>query len=110
MSKFDPAIKDWHSYVERLDFYCDAEIASPEKKRAVFLSICGARTYQLVRNLVSLAKPAEKTYNEIVELLNKFYSPKPSLIMQCRKFNSRARAKDESVAAYIAALQRVIIK
>ena len=91
MSKFDTAIKDWRSYVERFDFYCDAnEIASPEKKRTVFCSICGARTYQLVRNLVSPAKTAEKTYNEIVELLNKFYSPKPSLIMQCHRFNSRA--------------------
>ena len=54
-----------------------------------------------MRNLVSPAKPAEKTYNEIVELLNKFYSPKPSLIMQHRKFNSRAQAKDESVPAYV---------
>lgn len=69
--------------------------------------MCDPKTYQLTRSLVSPAKPADKTYVELVELVTKHYSPKPSVIMQRYYFNTRVRKKDESIASYLAALRQL---
>ena len=39
------------------------------QERAILLSSCGAATYQLIRNLVSPKKPTDKSFNEIVDLV-----------------------------------------
>lgn len=41
----------WIEYTERLEQYFAAnEITDNSKKRAVLLSVCGAKTYKLIRN------------------------------------------------------------
>ena len=48
----------WIEYTERLEQYFAAnEITDNNKKRAVLLSVCGAKTYKLIRNLVNPRKP-----------------------------------------------------
>ena len=77
------------------------------KKQAILLSICGATTYQLIRDLTFLDRPAEKMYLQIVELVTNQYSPRPSVIMQRWKFNSRVQLKNESISVYVAALHQL---
>ena len=52
-------------------------------------------------------RPAEKTYNELVEIVTKHYNPTPSVTIQRYKFNSRKRGKDESISDYVAALSKL---
>ena len=54
------------------------------------------------RNLVSPKKPNEFKFGEIVEIVQKDHDPKPSVIVQRYRFNSRSRRAGESVAAYVA--------
>lgn len=108
MSAFNSSVENWRAYVERLEQYFVAnEIESAERKRAILLSVCGAKTYQLIRDLTSPAKPAEKSYAEIVDLVTKHFSPKPSVVMQRCKFNARYQGKDETIATYVAALRQL---
>lgn len=108
MSSYVPGSEDWRAYVERLDQYFVANvIIDGDRQRAVLLTVCGSGTYQLIRDLVSPAKPAEKTYAELVELVTKHYSPRPSVIMQRYKFNSRKRGIAESISDYVAALRQL---
>ena len=51
----------------------------------------------------------EKSYDELVKLLESHYSPKPSAIVQRFYFNSRVRALGESIASYIAALRELAL-
>ena len=44
------------------------------KKRAILLSICGASTYQLIRNLVAPAKPTSKSFDDLVKLVKNITS------------------------------------
>ena len=68
VNEFDPQVDDWTHYVERLDYYFVAnDMTNAEKKRAVLLSVVGATTYRLLRNLIAPAKPDEKTYKELVD-------------------------------------------
>ena len=78
-----------------------------DKKRAIFLTTCGAATYSLVRRLAAPKKPSEFTFTEIVKLAAEHYHPKWSLAVQCFRFNSRSRQVGETVVAYLAKLKRL---
>ena len=65
----------------------------------------GASDFKTLRSLVSPASVDDKTYKQLGEELQKFYSPKPSEIVQRFKFNSRCRQPTESVAAFVTELR-----
>ena len=84
--EFKSEDEEWIQYVERLDFYFIANkhiIKDDEdQKRAVLLNGVGAKTYNLVRNLVSPAKPSDKSYKEICQLVQAHHNPMPSEIVE----------------------------
>ena len=45
---------DWDTYAERLEYYIQANsIDNTEKKKAVLLSVCGADTFSLLKNIIT---------------------------------------------------------
>ena len=40
-----------------------------ETKRAVLLSAMGAKAYKVMRNLISLINPSDKSFEELVEII-----------------------------------------
>ena len=108
LPEFVPGTEEWGSYVERAEHYFVANgVDTQATRRAVLLSSCGAPTYRLIRNLSTPLKPGEKTYKEIVELVASHLQPKPSVIMQRFKFNSRVRGEGESIADFVAVLRQL---
>ena len=68
--------EDWSAYVERLDQYFIAnDVTSGQKKKAIFLSVCGTQTYKLIRSLVSPRKPSDLAYNELTKKVLDYYKP-----------------------------------
>ena len=56
----------WDQYNERLKHYFSANgITDSGKQRAILLTVIGAKAYSLLRNLVSPAKPGDKTFAEL---------------------------------------------
>ena len=95
--------EEWTQYVERMDHYFEAnEIEEYDKKRSIFFSVLGAKTYKLVRGLTRPATPKDKTYKELTEIIKKHYVPKPSVIVQRYKFNIRVRKTGESISTFVA--------
>lgn len=110
VSEFNPDEEDWESYVERVDLYIVANgITNAEKKRAVLLTVCGAKTYHIIRDLVAPSKPTDLTYDEIVARVNEHYNPKPVVTVERFKFHSRSRQAGESIATFVAALRHLAI-
>ena len=73
LSEFDNAKEEWQLYVERMEQYFSAnDVTAAGKKRAILLSACGPATYQLIRNLVSLAATTDKSFAQYCGV-----SPKP---------------------------------
>ena len=106
VGEFDSSKEDWPQYVERMGhFFVANDINTAEKKWAMFLAVVGPVTYKLLHNLLSPAKPGDKTYQELVATLTKHYSPTPSEMVQRFKFNTRVRKLGESVSTYIVELQ-----
>ena len=108
---FDPELEEWPQYVERLEHFLEANgivgEANAAKRRSTFLSVIGPAPYKLLRSLLSPARPTEKSFEELTEVLSNHYSPPPSEVMQRFCFNSRSRNAGESVAAYVADLCRL---
>ena len=100
---FDSSTEDWISYSERLKQYFNVKEAN--KKRAILLSNCGPQTYQLLKSLLTPAKPTDKSFSEIVAALKDYWQPKPSEIVQRFNFHTRAQKQGESVADYVAELR-----
>ena len=106
VEEFDGSQEEWTQYVERVNHFFDAnDIADAGKKRAVLLSIIGPSMYALLRNLVSPAKPGEKSFDELMSVLKNHYNPTPSETVQRSRFNSRCRKPGESVAQFVAELR-----
>ena len=60
IEEFDGDQEKWLEYEERLGYLFDANgIMEEDKKRSVFLTIAGANTYKLLRNLLTPAKPGD---------------------------------------------------
>ena len=78
------------------------------KKRAVFLSVVGAATYKVLRNLISPELPSEKSYDELVSVLEQHYNPAPSEIVERFRFYCRARKPGESVANFLVQLRSLV--
>jgi hypothetical protein len=98
--------EEWSQYIERLEFYLEANgVDDEDKQRAILLSVCGSKTYKLIRNLTTSRKPSEKTFTELVELVQQHQHRKPSAIVQRFKFNTRFRKPGESIVSYVAELR-----
>ncbi|XP_026006850.1 synaptotagmin-14 isoform X3 [Astatotilapia calliptera] len=105
---FDPKNQTWDEYTEILEqFFVANGIDDAEKQRAILISVVGAATYSLMRNLLSPAKPKDKTFQELVLLMKNHFDPKPSEIVQRYKFDSRSRKPNETVMEYVAELRRL---
>ena len=108
VAAFDPNQEDWSEYTERLEHYFTAnEIDSEEKRRAILLNAVGASTYRLIRTLVSPAKVTEVSFDEIVTKAKAHFNPKPSPIVKRYEFNTRRQGENESIAVYVAELQKI---
>ena len=81
--------------MERLEqFFVANDITGEDKavkRRATFLSLVGRSAYNLLLSLIAPAKPTDKTFGELVSVLTKHYSPKPTEVMQRFRFISRVR-------------------
>ena len=95
--------------MEQLEFFFAANgITSEEKQRATFLTITGPSAYKLLRSILAPAKPADKTFEELVAVLTAHYSPKPSEIVSRYKFYNRSRKSGESVNTFISEIRDLV--
>ena len=58
------------------------EVTAEAKKKATLLSVCGASTYKLMYDLISPARPRDKTFAELAGVMKKHLKPKPLVIVQ----------------------------
>lgn len=105
---FDSKREDRTSYTERLNYYFIAnDIASDEKKHSILLSKCGPAAYKLIKSLVDKDELVMISHANLVKAVQDHSEPKPSVIVERYKFNSRTQAAGESIASFVAALRHL---
>ena len=88
-------------------FFIANEICEEPRKKAILLISGNAETYSLLRNLVAPVKPSDKSYDELLRVMNEHQNPKPSVIMERYKFNKSDRQPGESISFYVTELKRL---
>ena len=63
--------------------------------------------YKLLRNLLALAVPKDKSLEEVLEVLKAHYEPKPIAIAERFHFHRRHQLLGESIAKFIAKLRHL---
>ena len=82
ISEFVYESDSFTEWMERLEQWFIANgIEESERKRALLLSLIGARGYKLIR-ILAQNKPTEKTYEELKKLMVDHLHPKPNEIAQ----------------------------
>ena len=108
LAAFDPREDEWEEWLERFEFYLDARnVTDTEKQKSYLLSQCGKEAYSVLRSLVSPSKVKDKTYSEIVKLLNGHLKPKKSVTVARYQFNTCCRKEGQSVSDYVAELRKL---
>jgi len=107
IQEFDPEKEKVTAYLERVQMFLVANSIQEDKKVPVLLSVIGGKTYALLSSLLAPDKPKDKTFEELSEVLQKHFEPKPVVIVQRFHFHRRNQAPGESVADYVAELRRL---
>ena len=74
-------------------YFLANDIKEEKEQRAVLLSVCGSKTYTLIRDLLQPRKPAYTRLEDILKKVGKHYSPKPSGTLQIPQSKTSARGK-----------------
>lgn len=106
INEFKPENQPWSAYIERLEQFFEANDIADGKKVATLLSVMGATTYGLLRNLVQPHKPKDKTFDEIRTVLKEHFEPKPLLVAERFRFNRCNQKATQPVAQYVAELKQ----
>ena len=63
--------------------------------------------YSLIQGLVSPQKPEEKSYEDLVALIKKYFDPEPVVIAERFQYYQRTLGSGESVSEYLANLRKL---
>lgn len=104
---FDVTKDTWKSYVERLEQYFIANDIKEAIKVATLITVIGSDAYELMVNLCTPGRPASKTFNELVAVMQNHLQPQASVLAERYKFRQRKQCRDETIADFVADLKRL---
>ena len=98
IEEFEDSQEEIDAYIERMEHWRTAnktEEPAPNQQDAkdqrvsVSLTVIGAKTYGVLRNLLTPDKPSDKTYTELVATLKTHFKPKSLVIAERFRFYRR---------------------
>lgn len=97
---------DFESYIERMNHLLTLnDVSSNEKKRSLFISLCGGELYKVLKSLVAPKKVSDVSYDEIITQLTANCAPKKNIISERYKFYNRHQLPQETISEYIIELK-----
>lgn len=109
IQEFVPAESDWSVYKRRLQNYFSAnEIKNEDRKRAILLSLLNEDAYKLIFNMCLPAEPENKTYSDIVKLMDNHFKPVVSVFACREKFFEARKMPQESPKEFAARLRSLV--
>ena len=96
-------------YLERVELYFTANEIKADKHVPVFLNVIGRENYSLLRNILSPQKPVEQPLKKLMDILREYYKPKKVVMAARFLFHQRQQQPGESVAIYLAELQKLAL-
>ena len=107
LEPYDEANESFIHYLERFDIYVEANAIAKARRKAVFLSLLGARLYSCLRSLMTPVRPNDPavTLDELKDILKEHLSPPPLEIAEIYRFHCRRQQPGESIRDFQAQLR-----
>ena len=110
LKEFEPEKESMEDFRERFDFYCVANKIKNEgedlrRKKALFVTLLGHRTFSKLKTLASPTPVADLTMEAIMELLLAHYRPQTIEIAERFKFFKRMQKPSETVVEFMSELR-----
>lgn len=107
---FDPDKEDFSNYRQRLENYLKLKNVFADKDicAKILLNCIGSKYYELLTSLTAPSLPTEKTYNQLMELLETYLCPKPNVVVQQHRFLSCSQKTEGNIASFLADLRKFI--
>ena len=102
-AEYDPDKEEWLQYAMCLDHFFTANAITVVNKD-ILLSMLGPQMFKLLFSLVAPAKPREKTYENLVDVLKGHYCLEPSEVVQRLQFYARDCMPGKDISTYYAEL------
>lgn len=96
---------DFTEYAERLQQFFILNDVNDQKKVASLLTFIGQETYSVLKKLVYPDTPKNKTFNQLIEILQKHFSPEINEIPERYKFHMEDQKDGQSISDYIIELK-----
>lgn len=99
---------DWQVYTERLEQFFEVnDIAGADKKKALLLTSIGEDVYKTLRDVCHPQLPKQRSYDELLELLNKQFVVRTSVFRERVKFYTARQYANETIAQWYARLKKL---
>ncbi|UYV65352.1 K02A2.6-like [Cordylochernes scorpioides] len=105
--EYNEETETFETFYERLEQFLILEEAGDEKKKAYLLTLMGSKTYGVLKNLCSPILPKNKTFDDLIDILKRHFSPKRSIIVERFIFFKRMQLKEESISDYLVEIKRL---
>ena len=102
---FDDTIEPFASYRQRLEQFFAANQIPDARRVAAFISIIGAKSYKVLRDILAPDAPSTKNYEELCTALANHYSPEPLRLAERLRLKQRLQKEGESINEYVAQLK-----
>ncbi|UYV81082.1 hypothetical protein LAZ67_19002721, partial [Cordylochernes scorpioides] len=105
--EYNEETETFETFYERLEQFLILEEAGDEKKKAYLLTLMGSKTYGVLKNLCSPILPKDKTFDNLIDILKRHFSPKRSIVVERFIFFKRMQLKEESISDYLVEIKRL---
>ncbi|UYV85151.1 K02A2.6-like [Cordylochernes scorpioides] len=105
--EYNEETETFETFYERLEQFLILEEAGDEKKKAYLLTLMGSKTYGVLKNLCSPILPKDKTFDNLIDILKRHFSPKRSIVVERFIFFKRMQLKEESISDYFVEIKRL---
>ncbi|UYV81492.1 K02A2.6-like, partial [Cordylochernes scorpioides] len=105
--EYNEETETFETFYERLEQFLILEEAGDEKKKAYLLTLMGSKTYGVLKNLCSPILPKDKTFDNLIDILKRHFSPKRSIVVERFIFFKRMQLKEENISDYLVEIKRL---
>ncbi|XP_015608312.1 uncharacterized protein LOC107274076, partial [Cephus cinctus] len=101
---------DWETFIEQMEMYFEAKEIKADKQKSNLLTQVDTDTFKLIKQLLTPENIKDKSYDDIVKVMNEHLNPKPSEVMERCNFNTARQESSETVAEFAAKLKKLSLK
>jgi hypothetical protein len=107
--EFQGAGDDWNVYIERLEQYFEVNGIPEDKRNALLISVIGADSYKVLRELCHPTLPKDKLFGELCELLRKQFSPQIAIFRERTNFYIARQSSNENITTWYGRIKKLSV-